>query len=84
MYLLPQNYKVDIRDSKTATWKDVVCAVMNKLGTANLETIYVEIATYKKAKDKPHYKEKVRQTLQQLAKSGVTRPVSRGVWAMAA
>ena len=83
-FQLPQNYRVDIRDSKTATWKDVVCAVMNKFGTANLETIYLEIATYKKAKDNPHYKEKVRQILQQLAKSGVTRPVSRGVWAMAA
>lgn len=61
----PQEHQLDIRNSKTATWRDVVKAVMEHLGEkASLPEIYKEISGYEKAKQNPHWKEKVRQTLQ--------------------
>ena len=82
-FQLPQNYEIDIRDSKTATWKDVVFAVMQKLGSSDLNGIYAEVRTYKKAEGREHYKENVRQCLQQLEKAGLTRSIRTGVWAVA-
>jgi len=78
-YVIPREYVLDIRDSQTATWKDVVHAVMNKLGTANLSRIYEEIEGYKKCRNNPHWRDKVRQTL----KRGGFKHVSEGVWAAA-
>lgn len=80
-FSLPTKHEIDIRDSKTATWRDVVMAVMEKLIEADLETIYSEIENHDKAKSNPHWKEKVRQTLQ---KTNRCQNISRGVWAIAA
>jgi hypothetical protein len=80
-YSLPVEYELDIRDSKTATWLDVVTAVMDKLGEADLDKIYSEIEGHEKAKANPHWKEKVRQTLQM---SKRCQNKTRGVWAVAA
>lgn len=80
-FSLPTKHEIDIRDSKTATWRDVVIAVMEKLIEADLETIYSEIENHDKAKSNPHWKEKVRQTLQ---KTNRCQNISRGVWAIAA
>ena len=80
-FTLPTHHEMDIRDSKSATWRDVVLAVMEKLGEADLETIYSEIEDYEKAKSNPHWKEKVRQTLQS---SKRCQNKARGVWAIAA
>ncbi len=80
-FSVPIKRKVDIRDSKAATWRDVVLAVMEKLGEADLDAIYSEIEDHEKAKANPHWKEKVRQTLQT---SERCQNKSRGVWAMAA
>ena len=63
-YVLPKDFALDIRDSKTATWKDVVYAVMKKLGKAKLQDIYTEIEGHKKCQTNTHWKEKVRQILQ--------------------
>lgn len=79
-YVVPKEYIMDIRDSKTATWRDVVLAVLRKLGnTASLENIYSEIEGHKKCSTNPHWQAKVRQTLQMYCTS-----VERGVWKMAA
>ena len=79
-FSLPQRHEFDIRDSKDATWRDVVCAVMGHLGgKASLEEIYGEVEGYKRCERVKDWKAKVRQTLQ---RSCV--PVERGVWAMAA
>lgn len=84
-YQLPQDHELDIRDSKTATWKDVVIAAVKRLGgSATLSDIYKELENHQKAKSNEHYKDKIRQTLQRLEASGVTKPLSRGVWAIAA
>ena len=80
-FTLPTKYEGDIRDSSSATWRDVVVSVMNDLGgKANLEMIYGKIEGHKKCKNNEHWKEKIRQTLQ---KSSVFVNVERGVWAMA-
>jgi len=80
-FSLPTKHEMDIRDSKTATWRDVVYAVMQKLGEADLEAIYSEIEGNEIAKSNPNWKAKVRQTLQL---SGRYQNTSRGVWAVAA
>lgn len=80
-YKLPVEKEMDLRDSTSATWKDVVYAVMHKFKEdTSLEKIYHEIESYRKCQSNPHWKEKVRQTLQ----SGPFVSTKRGVWAIAA
>ena len=74
--------KLDIRDSKCATWRDLVKAVLSKLGgNANLEAIYAEIDGHEKCKENHHWKEKVRQTLQL---GQMFTSTERGHWTLAA
>ncbi len=81
-FSLPMHYEGDIRDSVSATWRDVVVSVMKKLGgKANLESIYKEIDGHKKCQSNEHWREKIRQTLQQYS---LFINVERGVWQMAA
>lgn len=83
-YVLPQKYELDVRDSNSATWKDVVCSVLRKLGkTSNLSEIYAEIDGHKKCETNPHWKDKVRQVLQQLQKTGLLINAERGYWGLA-
>ena len=64
-YVIPKQYKMDIRDSKMATWKDIVYATMRNLGgKADLSSIYAQIDGHERCKSNPHWKEKIRQTLQ--------------------
>lgn len=80
-FQLPQNYEMDIRDSKTATWRDVVVAAMKKLNKdAHLEEVYAEIAGHKKCQSNENWQAKVRQVLQQC---NLFKHVSTGVWALA-
>ena len=79
-FSLPREYKMDIRDSQTATWKDVVLAVVRQYKTTNLSELYDKLKEHKKAKANPHYKEKIRQTLQQLRDAGLVINTSMGVW----
>lgn len=81
-FSLPTKYEGDIRDSSSATWRDVVVAAMNNLGgTADLNSIYNEIDGHKKCKNNElHWKEKIRQTLQHY---NVFINIERGVWSLA-
>lgn len=86
-FQLPQKHELDVRDSQSATWKDVVYAAMKQNGysESSLNKIYSEIEGHKKCKTNPdHWKDKVRQVLQQLAEAGLVQNVSTGVWVMAA
>lgn len=84
-YSLPKEYSLDIRSSQLVTWKDVTYAVLNKIGrAASLDEIYQEVASHQKAKLNPHWKDKVRQVLQQMQKAGLAINPSRGIWAVAA
>ena len=77
--------ELDIRDSQCATWRDVVYGVLRKLGKqTRLSDIYAEIEGHQKTKTNPHWKEKVRQTLQVLKRSGKAEMVTTGVWQLAA
>lgn len=80
-YKLPKRMDVDVRDSKASTWRDVVVAVMRDLKEADLDTIYKKIEGHEKCKNNPHYKDKIRQVLQQC---NLFVSSSRGRWAMAA
>lgn len=78
-FSLPQKFEKDIRDSASATWRDVVTAVLKQIGhSATLEEIYAEIEGHQKCLTNENWKAKVRQTLQKIG-----RPVSRGVWEVA-
>lgn len=78
----PFRKELDIRDSISATWRDVVFAALSAVGgEARLSDIYTEIDGHKKAASNPHWKEKVRQVLQMYS-SFYSR--ERGVWAIAA
>lgn len=73
--------KMDIRDTKSATWRDVIASVLEEYGRPmKLEEIYRVIDGHERCKNNPNFwKEKVRQTLQK----GGFKHVSTGVWAAA-
>jgi len=81
-FQLPQKYEIDIRDSKDATWQDVVWAAMKKLGgEATLNSLYSEIEGYKRCDANEHWQEKIRQTLQRSPRFMSTE---RGHWKLSA
>lgn len=78
---MTKDYQVDVRDSLNITWKDVVASVLEKLGKrASLTQIYKELEGHRKAESNPHWKEKIRQTLQIYKE--IFRPIERGVWGL--
>lgn len=80
-YVMPREYSFDVRDSRDATWKDVLSSVMQKLGRqATLQQIYQEVDGHKKCASNPNWTAKVRQTLQRYA---MFQNVEPGVWRMA-
>lgn len=59
------NIDFDIRDSKIATWKDVIVSVFEKHRRAlSLSELYNELEHHKKAKSNQYYKAKIRQIVQ--------------------
>lgn len=81
-FQLPTKHELDIRDSKSATWADVVQAALSSLGgKASLTEIYKIIDGHKKCSSNSNWQAKVRQTLQTYK---YFNRVSEGVWCMAA
>lgn len=81
VFKTPVLKELDIRDSKSATWKDVVIAAIHKLGrNATLDDIYREVEGHEKCKANANWQAKVRQTLQTCSQFN---HVARGVWAAA-
>lgn len=80
--ILTAHREADIRDLVSVTWKDVVIEVMKEMGNkqCGLSEIYEACADFRKAKKNPHWKEKIRQTLQMHPQFFHVR---RGVWALA-
>lgn len=75
---MTRTVQADMRDIKGSTWRDVVAAVLDEFGgDASLADIYEAIEGHAKAKKNPHWKEKVRQTLQY---GDCFKNVRRGVW----
>lgn len=78
-FKITKDASLDIRDSLKITWKDLVASVLQKLGgNAKLENIYSEIEGHKKSKENPHWKEKIRQTLQVYKNLFINK--NRGEW----
>ena len=74
---------VDMRDINASTWRDVVLEVVSSFGGGvKLEDVYKAIDGHEKAKKNPHWKEKVRQTLQ--LHSDLFENTDRGVWQLSA
>lgn len=82
----PKDYLIDIRDADdySASWKDVIMAVVGKNNKAQLHDIYRSVEGHKKAQNNKHYKEKVRQTLYFLRDAGLVKCEDDGYWAMTA
>ena len=81
-FQLPKKYEMDIRDSQSATWRDVVVAAVKKLGKkASVQQIYAEIDGHKKCENNTHWQAKVRQVLQE---NSIFESYDRGIWSIAA
>ena len=72
----------DLRDLRSCSWRDAVYGVLESMGRqATLAEIYEAIEPFGKAKRNPHWKEKVRQTLQIHREFSSSK---RGVWGLVA
>lgn len=78
---LPRRYDADLRDINCGTWKDVLAACMTDHGPMRLDDIYSMVDGHKKAQKNPHWREKIRQTLQRCS---CFHSDARGVWAYSA
>lgn len=73
--------EMDMRDCLSATWRDVIAAIFEDENRAmKTEEIYAAVDGHKKCEANPHWKEKIRQTLQRYPDF---KNVSVGVWKMA-
>ena len=79
-YQLPVKRERDVRDMNSPSWRDVVYACLKEKGAKSLSEIYQMIEGHVKAKNNPHWKEKVRQVLQV---NSCFRNVASGVWSAA-
>lgn len=85
MYVIPRTVRMDIRDSQTVTWKDVVLAALHKFhSSVTLDQLYSEIEGHEKTRSNNCWREKIRQSLQLLEKAGLAVHLSRGIWQLAA
>lgn len=81
-YMITKRGKMDLRNSINITWKDLVCSVLERLGTSDLNNIYDSLQGYKKTESNPNWKAKVRQTLG--IYPNLFSNVERGKWRLAA
>lgn len=69
-YILPirmvKQIDFDLRDSEKLSWRDIVLAAMIKLGgKTSLDMLYKEIEGHKRTRTNRHWKEKIRQVVQE-------------------
>lgn len=82
-YILPMEKGMDIRNSITATWRDVVRAVMNDLtrgGKCHYKRVVEAVTGYKRAENNNHLSEKIRQTLRRYTKT--FQPLGDGYYSL--
>lgn len=80
-FQLPQTHKVDARDIKITTWRDVVKAVLYALGgSGTLKDIYDAVEGHKKCESNKYWKDKIRQTLN--CDHQTFYSTQRGIWAL--
>ena len=82
-FVLPQRYETDIRDSKTATWQDVVLSIVREQKEVTNASVTDALRLHKKSKNNPNFEAKIRQTLQKLADKGLIVHTGRATWRVA-
>lgn len=60
---LPVTKTFDMRDSKSATWRDVISALIEENGPMSLSDLYDAVDGHKKCEGNPNWQAKIRQTL---------------------
>lgn len=76
-----QSRLFDIRDMKKATWRDIIASLLEHQGSfMELSAIYQSLEGHRKTETNPHWKEKVRQTLN--SNHAVFTSCARGVWGL--
>lgn len=60
---MSEDHLFDVRNSRPATWRDVLASIMQDYGDLPLERIYAIMDGHKKCQNNKHWKEKIRQTL---------------------
>ena len=79
--LATQAVETDIRNMPSATWREVVAAVLeDSPSEVSLTYLYEKIEPHKKAQTNKWWKEKVRQTLQ--IYPNYFQRTERGMWRM--
>ena len=82
--IVPMTYtkrvKVDMRMSKSASWRDIIHSILES-GQQSLEGLYRQMENTPKAMNNPHWREKIRQVVQNTRY--FTR-VAEGTYALAA
>ena len=80
-FQMAKNICMDIRDSESATWKDVVLAVLSSLNRpCKPIDVAREMKGHKKAEMNNNVDAKIRQTLQVLLKTGLVRTTGDGFY----
>ena len=82
-FVLPKMYETDIRDSKTATWQDVILAVVREQKEVTNASVTEVLRYHKKSQNNPNFEAKIRQTLQKLADKGLIVHTGRATWRIA-
>lgn len=73
---------LDVRDKITITWRDVIASVMSENGPEmSLNDLYRNIDGHKKCQSNSHWKEKIRQVLQNYKDF---KQIKTGVWSLTA
>lgn len=72
--------QADTRNSRNASWRDIICAILEQ-GQQTLEQLYRQMEGKPKTTANPHWKEKIRQTVQN---TRYFRRVAEGTYALAA
>lgn len=78
---LPRKYTMDVRDSLSASWRDILHSVLEDAGREmKLEELYEALRGHRKTDGNPHWMEKIRQTVQN---SKYFTRTARGSYALA-
>lgn len=78
---MTKNTEGDMRDFRCSTWRDIVAAVLEDAGKPmTLAQIYEKVDGHKRCEANPHWKDKIRQTLQRF---DIFQNVGRGVYKIA-
>lgn len=83
-YVMPTKYAMDIRNSKSCSWADVVMTYAREEKTFTNQQIISDLKEHEKGRNNHHVAEKIRQTCARLASKGLLKHQSSGRWSLSA